>query len=169
MIRHLEICSHIGQSRVRDMGHLSDIVKRRRTPWNFLTSSSPDLSDPLSHSESSRRFHIGTILKLVLQTAGTGDIPSNRCSNCCSTLVQPILSRKYEALLFLHTLASSTQTPLLAASLLPSLAPSPPITSKNTPAVSPTEATVPSQPVRKGKSKAELLRETRARSGMVTG
>ena len=85
--------------------------------------------------------------------------------------MQPVLSRKYESILFLHTLASSTtKTPLLAPSLLPSLAPSPPITSKQTPVISPIDGTSPQppQPPRKGKSKAELLREVRARSGMVT-
>ena len=65
---------------------------------------------------------------------------------------------------------SSTRTPLVAPSLLPSLAPSPPITSKHTPAVLPIDAALqPPQPLRKGKSKAELLREVRARSGIVTG
>jgi hypothetical protein len=50
---HLEICSHIGQSHVRDMGHLTEIVRRRRTHWSLFTSSSPNLSGRLSHSESS--------------------------------------------------------------------------------------------------------------------
>ena len=82
--------------------------------------------------------------------------------------MQPILSSKYESVLFLHSLAcSTTKTPLIAPSLLPSLAPPPPITSKQTPIVSPIDvASV--QPLRKGKSKAELLREVRARSGIVT-
>ena len=35
LTRYLEICSHIGQSHVRDMGHLTEIVKRRRTHWNI--------------------------------------------------------------------------------------------------------------------------------------
>jgi hypothetical protein len=50
---HLEICSHIGQSHVRDIGHLTEIVKRRRTHWSLFTNSSPNSSGRLSHSESS--------------------------------------------------------------------------------------------------------------------
>ena len=53
LTRQLEICSHIGQSREKDIGHLSDIVKRRRTRSNLLTSSPPNLSARLSRSESS--------------------------------------------------------------------------------------------------------------------
>ena len=53
LTRHLEICSHIGQSRVRDIGHLTEIVKRRRMHWNISTNPSPNLSGLLSRSESS--------------------------------------------------------------------------------------------------------------------
>ena len=53
LTRQLEICSHIGQSREKDIGHLSDIVKRRRTRLNVLIGSPPNLSARLSRSESS--------------------------------------------------------------------------------------------------------------------
>src|SRR5258708_37921985 len=82
--------------------------------------------------------------------------------------MQPVLSSKYESVLFLHSLASSTKTPLLAPSLLPSLAPSPPMASKHTPDILPVDTPQPPQPQRKGRSKAELLREVRARSGKIT-
>jgi hypothetical protein len=72
-----------------------------------------------------------------------------------------VLSRKYDTVLFLHTLASSTRTTPLVTPFLPSLAPSPP-----TPAVSPIDAIPPPQ-IKKGRSKAELLRENRARSGIL--
>ncbi|KAF8484717.1 gamma-tubulin complex DGRIP91/SPC98 component, partial [Russula ochroleuca] len=126
------LSSHIGQSREKDINHLSDLIKRR------LAQTHPDGALYLQYTNMLSRL-----------------------------LEQPILTRKYESILFLYSLMSSTRTPLLAPSLLPSLAPSPPITSKHTPAVSPIDATPlpPSQPMRKGKSKAELLREMRARSG----
>ena len=79
--------------------------------------------------------------------------------------MQPVLSRKYDSVLFLHTLATSTRTPPLVPPFLPSLAPSPPITSKHTPAVSPIDVVPPPQ-VKAGRSKAELLREIRTRSGI---
>ena len=53
LTRQLEICSHIGQSREKDIGHLSDIVKRRRTCLKVLIGSPPNLSARLSRSESS--------------------------------------------------------------------------------------------------------------------
>jgi hypothetical protein len=44
LTRQLKICSHIGQSREKDIGHLSDIVMRRRTRLNVVISSPLNLS-----------------------------------------------------------------------------------------------------------------------------
>jgi gamma-tubulin complex component 3 len=51
LTRQPEICSHIGQSREKDMGHLADIVKRRRTHVNIYPTPLPNVCTCLSYSE----------------------------------------------------------------------------------------------------------------------
>ncbi|THH04788.1 hypothetical protein EW146_g10082, partial [Bondarzewia mesenterica] len=119
-----------------------------------------------SHIGQSRETDIGHLTELVkrhlLQTHLDG-VSSLQFTNLLSRLLeQPVLNRKYASLLFLHTLASSSQTPALKSSFLPSLAPPPP--SRAT--LSPSSAEVThSTRTSKGKSKAELLRDYRAKTG----
>ncbi|KAI0268209.1 gamma-tubulin complex DGRIP91/SPC98 component [Gloeopeniophorella convolvens] len=109
--------------------------------------------------------HLADIVKRRLSQSRPDGIASVQFTNLLSRLLeQPVLSRKYDSVLFLHSLASSARTPLIVPSFLPSLAPSPPITSKHTPAISPIDSSASSRP-NKGKSKADLLKEIRARSG----
>ncbi|KAN0132638.1 Spc97 / Spc98 family domain containing protein [Lactarius tabidus] len=118
-----------------------------------------------SHIGQNRERDIGHLADLVkrrLSQNRPDGVSSVQFTNLLSRLLeQPVLSRKYDSILFLHTLATSTRTPPLVPPFLPSLAPSPPITSKHTPAVSPIDAIPP----KTGRSKAELLREIRTRSG----
>ncbi|KAI9513347.1 gamma-tubulin complex DGRIP91/SPC98 component [Russula earlei] len=150
---------------------IHSIIPQSRTDRVLFDDILAHCKDVLSsHIGQSRERDIGHLADLVkrrlAQTRPDG-ASSVQFTNLLSRLLeQPVLSRKYDSILFLHSLASSTRTPLIAPSLLPSLAPSPPITSKHTPVVSPIDATSPpSQQLNKGKSKAELLREVRARSG----
>jgi gamma-tubulin complex component 3 len=50
-MRQLEFCSHIGQSREMDIGHLSDLVKRRRAHIHLLPTPLPN-ARPVSVSQS---------------------------------------------------------------------------------------------------------------------
>ncbi|KAI0068681.1 gamma-tubulin complex DGRIP91/SPC98 component [Artomyces pyxidatus] len=123
------LSSHIGQTRQKDIGHLSDLVKRQ------LAQTRPD------------------------------GISSLQFTNLLSRLLeQPVLSRKYDSLLFLHSLASSTRNPSPAPSFLPSLAPPPPLTARTPINSSPADGLPPTR-LPRGKSKAEILRDFRNRSG----
>ncbi|ETW84038.1 hypothetical protein HETIRDRAFT_415759 [Heterobasidion irregulare TC 32-1] len=119
-----------------------------------------------SHIGQSRESDIGHLAELIkrnlLQTHPDG-VSSLQFTNLLARLLeQPVLNRKHASLLFLHTLSSSSQTSTIKSSFLPSLAPPPP--SRVTP--SPTPAEIPLSPrIPKGKSKAELLREHRAKTG----
>ncbi|KAI0254739.1 gamma-tubulin complex DGRIP91/SPC98 component [Lactifluus subvellereus] len=137
--------------------------------FNELLAHCTDvLSSHIGQSRERDIGHLADLVKRRLAQSRPDGVSSVQFSNLLSRLLeQPVLSRKYDSILFLHSLASSTRTPLVTPSFLPSLVPSPPISSKQTPAVSPIDAiaTVQPQPLKKGKSKAELLRAVRARSG----
>ncbi|KAG6831584.1 hypothetical protein H0H92_009057 [Tricholoma furcatifolium] len=75
---------------------------------------------------------------------------------------QPVLSRKHASVLFLLSLASSSQSQP-PTSFLPSLAPPPP--TRRSPTPSPVDLVAPRPHVLRGKTKAELLREYRSKTG----
>ncbi|KAI0053620.1 gamma-tubulin complex DGRIP91/SPC98 component [Auriscalpium vulgare] len=121
------------------------------------------LSSHIGQSREKDVGHLADIVKRHLMQTRSDGIPSLQFTNLLSRLLeQPVLSRKYDSLLFLHSLASSPRTPSIAPSYLPSLAPPPPLASHTR--LSPADA-VPAPRLPKGKSKAELLREFRVRSG----
>ncbi|KAH9060881.1 gamma-tubulin complex DGRIP91/SPC98 component [Lactarius vividus] len=132
---------------------------------DLLVHSKDVLSSHIGQSRERDIGHLADLVKRRLSQNRPDGVSSVQFTNLLSRLLeQPVLSRKYDSVLFLHTLASSTRTPLLVPPFLPSLAPSPPITSKHTPAVSPID-TIPPPRSKTGRSRAELLREIRARSG----
>ncbi|TFK55684.1 gamma-tubulin complex DGRIP91/SPC98 component [Heliocybe sulcata] len=117
-----------------------------------------------SHIGQNRENDIGHLADLVkrhlLQSSPNG-AASLRFTNLLSRLLdQPILSRKYASLLFLYTLASSSR-PSSSRAFLPALVPPPPTRPRTT---TPTPVTPSSAKPYKGKSKAELLREYRAKT-----
>lgn len=79
-------------------------------------------------------------------------------------LFQPVLSKKYASILFLHSLASAPQQSTITSAFLPSLAPPPPRPASTAPSPvdHPPQFRQPS-----GKSKADILREYRQRSGKL--
>ncbi|KAI0638044.1 gamma-tubulin complex DGRIP91/SPC98 component [Trametes polyzona] len=107
--------------------------------------------------------HLADLIKRHLLQTTASSASTLRFTNLLSRLLeQPVLSRKHASLQFLYTLAS-TPTTAPAASFLPALAPPPP-TRPSSKATTPIE-TQPSHRPHRGKSKAELLREYRARIG----
>ncbi|KAG1754022.1 gamma-tubulin complex, component 3 [Suillus paluster] len=105
--------------------------------------------------------HLAAQIKRHLLQSESPSNASLKFTNLLSRLLdQPVLSRKPESLLFLHSLASSprqpTSSPFLASLQVP-LRPS------TTPSTTPTDLPRSTQP--KGSSKAEILREYRARTG----
>ncbi|KAG5732384.1 Spindle pole body component alp6 [Termitomyces sp. T112] len=100
----------------------------------------------------------------LLQTSPSGS-NSLKFTNLLSRLLdQPVLSRKHASVLFLLSLATFTQTQS-SASFLPSLAPPPP--SRRPTTANPNgHVSPPRTPVSRGKPKAELLKEYRAKNGL---
>lgn len=104
----------------------------------------------------------------VLHTSPSGSA-SLKFTNLLSRLLnEPALSRKHASILFLHSLASSKSSP---SSFLPALAAPPPQRLSPTPRLSsspsPIDSGAPASNKPKGKSKARLLQEWRARSGQT--
>nr|GAT59461.1 predicted protein [Mycena chlorophos] len=101
--------------------------------------------------------HLTDLIKRQLLQSSPNGSASLKFTNLLSRLLdQPVLSRKNASIQFLHSLASSPNRP--PPNFLPSLAAPPPATTQ-----APIEVPGARQP--KGKSKAEILREYRAKSG----
>ncbi|KAF9221950.1 gamma-tubulin complex, component 3 [Gyrodon lividus] len=121
------------------------------------------LGSHIGQSHDNDTGHLASIIKRQLLQHPSPSSASLRFTNLLSRLLdQPVLSRKHESLLFLHSLASSPRsnppvTPFLSALQPPSTRPAPATPSPIDPPV------YLRQP--KGKSKAEILREYRARTG----
>ncbi|KAI0307117.1 gamma-tubulin complex DGRIP91/SPC98 component [Multifurca ochricompacta] len=109
-----------------------------------------------SHKGQNRERDIGHLVDLVKRR-----LAQNRPDGTSSVQFTNLLSRLLEQV---HFPSGILYWNTLVPSFLPSLAPSPPITYKHTPTVSPVDAASPPQ-LKKGQSKAEVLREVRARSG----
>lgn len=77
---------------------------------------------------------------------------------------QPVLSRKHASILFLQTLASSSRASSFTSTFLPALAPPPPPSTRTTPIPSPADP-IQSTRLPRGKSKAEILKDYRAKTG----
>ncbi|KAJ7129622.1 gamma-tubulin complex DGRIP91/SPC98 component [Mycena epipterygia] len=112
------------------------------------------------HNHEPDLGHLSDLVKRqLLQSSPTG-AASLKFTNLLSRLLdQPVLSRKHASILFLQSLASSSSRP--AAGFLPTLAPPPPPRISSSP--SPVEVPVSRLP--RGKSKADILREYRAKIG----
>ncbi|KAG1779706.1 gamma-tubulin complex, component 3 [Suillus placidus] len=105
--------------------------------------------------------HLAAQIKRHLLQSESPSNASLKFTNLLSRLLdQPVLSRKPESLLFLYSLASSPRQPTSSPFLMSLQAPLRPST---TPTTSPTD--LPRSPQPKGNSKAEILREYRARIG----
>ncbi|KAG2118763.1 gamma-tubulin complex, component 3 [Suillus discolor] len=105
--------------------------------------------------------HLAAQIKRHLLQSESPSNASLKFTNLLSRLLdQPILSRKHESLLFLYSLASSSRQPTSSPFLASLQAPLRPSTIRTT---SPTH--LPRSPQPKGNSKAEILREYRARTG----
>ncbi|KAI0939289.1 hypothetical protein AcW1_004371 [Taiwanofungus camphoratus] len=108
--------------------------------------------------------HLANLIKRHLLQSAPNGVTALKFTNMLSRLLdQPVLSRKYASLQFLHSLAISPKSSSISPIFLPSLAPPPPSRASsiaNTPAE-------PSPPVAlpRGKSKAQILREYRNKIG----
>ncbi|KAG9317306.1 gamma-tubulin complex, component 3 [Chiua virens] len=131
------LASHIGHSYETDTAHLAGLIKRHLLPQPSLSLRFTNLLSRLL--DQVRLF----VLSLSLLSP---------------VHLQPVLSRKHEALLFLYTLASAPRTHPTHA--LPTLLPT---STKPAPSV-PSPIDRPS----KQKSKALILREYRARTGTLS-
>ncbi|KAF9247030.1 gamma-tubulin complex, component 3 [Melanogaster broomeanus] len=124
------------------------------------------LSSHIGQSHDNDTGHLASLIKRQLLHHPSPSSASLRFTNLLSRLLdQPVLSRKHEFLLFLHSLASES-SPRSSATATPFLA------TLRPPSTRPASTTLPSPadpPVRqqqpKGMSKAELLREYRIRTG----
>ncbi|KAJ6539390.1 gamma-tubulin complex, component 3 [Mycena capillaripes] len=104
--------------------------------------------------------HLSDIVKRQLLQSSPNGTASLKFTNLLSRLLdQPVLSRKHASILFLQSLASSSLRP--ATAFLPTLAPPPPSRVLSSP--SPVEIPVSRLP--RGKSKADILREYRLKTG----
>ncbi|KZT12581.1 gamma-tubulin complex DGRIP91/SPC98 component [Laetiporus sulphureus 93-53] len=108
--------------------------------------------------------YLGDIIKRHLLQSSPDGTSTLRFTNLLSRLLdQSILTRKHATLQFLHSLALSSKPTALSPAYLPSLAPPPssrPSSKPSTSVDSTAQARLP-----KGKSKAEILREYRAKIG----
>ncbi|KAF8845758.1 gamma-tubulin complex, component 3 [Paxillus ammoniavirescens] len=130
----------------------------------LVAHSKEILSSHIGQSHDNDTGHLASIIKRQLLQHPSPSSASLRFTNLLSRLLdQPVLSRKHESLLFLHSLASSPRSNAPPTPFLSSLQP---------PSTRPVSTTTPSpsdppphtrQP--KGKSKADILREYRARTG----
>ncbi|KDQ64482.1 hypothetical protein JAAARDRAFT_28112 [Jaapia argillacea MUCL 33604] len=143
------------------------LVPKTRTDESLkrqLVAHSIDILN--SHIGQSRETDIGHLADLVkryLSQSSPSGASSLKFTNLLSRLLdQPVLSRKHAALLFLYSLASTSQ-PSTTPTFLPSLAPPPPQRPNLSP-LNPSNPLPDSNPPR-GKSKADLLREYRVRTG----
>ncbi|OBZ70405.1 Spindle pole body component alp6 [Grifola frondosa] len=121
-----------------------------------------------SHIGQSVETDLGQLADLIrrhlLQSSPNG-VSTLEFSNLLSRLLdQPVLSRKHASLQFLYSLASSPDASSIKSPFLPSLAPPPPISRPPSKATPPVEPRTPTR-LHKGKSKAELLRDYRAKTG----
>ncbi|KAI0737055.1 hypothetical protein BC629DRAFT_1600551 [Irpex lacteus] len=110
--------------------------------------------------------HIADSIKRNLLNASPNGVPTLRFSNLLSRLLeQPVLSRKHASLVFLHTLSTSQASISRTYGALPSLS-MPTASRPHQPSRNATPSdTAPASTAPKRKSKAELLREYRAKSG----
>ncbi|KAJ7700140.1 Spc98 family-domain-containing protein [Mycena rosella] len=118
------------------------------------------LNSHIGHNHEPDLGHLSDLVKRqLLQSSPTG-AASLKFTNLLSRLLdQPVLSRKHASILFLQSLASSSSRP--ATGFLPTLAPPPPTRIASSP--SPVDAPVSRLP--RGKSKADILREYRSKTG----
>ncbi|KAJ7749089.1 gamma-tubulin complex DGRIP91/SPC98 component [Mycena maculata] len=112
------------------------------------------------HNHDPDLGHLSDLVKRqLLQSSPTG-AAGLKFTNLLSRLLdQPVLSRKHASILFLQSLASSPSRP--ATGFLPTLAPPPPARVS----ASPSPVDVPVSRLPRGKSKADILREYRQRTG----
>ncbi|OSX60169.1 hypothetical protein POSPLADRAFT_1047637 [Postia placenta MAD-698-R-SB12] len=110
--------------------------------------------------------HLADVIKRHLLQSSPNGVTTLRFTNLLSRLLdQPVLSRKHASLSFLHSLAVSPKPPSTPSAFLPSLAPPPP--PRHSAYSNPSTPADPSPPAKaqKGKSKAEILREYRRKTG----
>ncbi|KAJ7180143.1 gamma-tubulin complex, component 3 [Mycena crocata] len=112
------------------------------------------------HNHEPDLGHLSDLVKRQLLQSSPNGTASLKFTNLLSRLLdQPVLSRKHASILFLHSLASSSSRP--TTGFLPTLAPPPPSRILTSP--SPIDPPVSRLP--KGKSKADILREYRLKTG----
>ncbi|KAL4075878.1 gamma-tubulin complex, component 3 [Scleroderma citrinum] len=121
------------------------------------------LASHIGQTHESDIGHLATLIKRQLLHSPSPSTASLRFTNLLSRLFdQPVLTRKHEALLFLHSLASSPCQNASPSSFLSSLQPPPNHISSTLPS---SVETKPVSRLQKGKSNADLLREHRVRIG----
>ncbi|GLB33854.1 putative gamma-tubulin complex DGRIP91 SPC98 component [Lyophyllum shimeji] len=139
----------------RDNRHLRD---------ELVSHCQDILASHIGHSQEPDLGYLADQIKRHLLQSSSSGAAALKFTNLLSRLLeQPVLSRKHASVLFLQSLASSRQ-PQTSTSFLPSLAPPPPPRHSSTPSpVDPTSRTR----APKGKTKAELLKEYRAKIGLT--
>ncbi|EPQ59222.1 gamma-tubulin complex, DGRIP91/SPC98 component [Gloeophyllum trabeum ATCC 11539] len=128
----------------------------------LLIHCSDILNSHIGRNRESDIGHLADLVKRHLLQSSPNGAASLRFTNLLSRLLdQPLLERKHASLLFLYTLAS-TGRPSSSRAFLPALVPPPPTRPRTT---TPTPLTPSSAKHASGKSKAELVRQYRAKTG----
>ncbi|KAG6816919.1 hypothetical protein H0H87_001621 [Tephrocybe sp. NHM501043] len=175
LVTRVQRCPQLTSSILRKMTALTSSIESLVINTVYSTRDDRALRDELVfHCQEILTSHIGRnhepdlgylsdqVKRHLLQKSPSGS-SSFKFTNLLSRLLdQPVLSRKHASVLFLLTLASSNQSQS-STSFLPSLAPLPP--SRKPMTSSPVEPIPTRARQPRGKSKAELLREYRAKTG----
>lgn len=159
--------SHIGQSSEADIGHLADSIKRHCLSESLLLGV-PSVTLPLSTTHIAERCPRAEVLEPARPTVRTSEWANQTIRGTVLTLYQPVLSRKHASLSFMQALGTAPTTSTHSSAPLPALTlpPQPRPQSRHRSASS-----TPAQPSplfghqSKGKTRADILREYRAKIG----
>ncbi|KAF8559126.1 gamma-tubulin complex, component 3 [Imleria badia] len=133
----------------------------RRLRDDLAAHAADILASHIGHAYDTDTVHLASLIKRLLLHHPSPSTASLRFTNLLARLLdQPVLSRKHEALFFLYTLASAPALPTPAPPFLATLHPPP--TTPPSAVPSPPEPRTPKQ-----KSKADILRDYRARSARL--
>ncbi|KAI0092720.1 gamma-tubulin complex DGRIP91/SPC98 component [Irpex rosettiformis] len=132
---------------------------------DLITRCGEILNSHIGHSPETDIGYLADSIKRNLLNTSPNGVPTLRFSNLLSRLLeQPVLSRKHASLLFLHALSASQASVSKGHGALPSLSiPTAPRQYQSPRNATPSDLSSPSNGPKR-KSKADLLREYRAKN-----